>query len=42
MSTHDTSVVQTAGLTKVFRDFWHRQRVVAVDSLDLDIHRNEV
>lgn len=42
MPNHDTSVVQTAGLTKVFRDFWHRQRVVAVDRLDLDVHAGEV
>lgn len=42
MSRLDTAVVQAVGLTKVFRDFWHRKRVVAVDQLDLDIHRNEV
>jgi len=42
MPSQDTSVVQTAGLTKVFRDFWHRQRIVAVDRLDLDIHSGEV
>ena len=42
MSSLDTAVVQAVGLTKVFRDFWHRKRVVAVDQLDLDIHRNEV
>jgi ABC-2 type transport system ATP-binding protein len=35
-------VIQTAGLTKVFKDFWHRSRVVAVDRLDLDIHQGEV
>ena len=37
-----TPVVQAIGLTKVFKDFWHRKRVIAVDRLDLDIHRNEV
>ncbi|MGQ9649508.1 MAG: ABC transporter ATP-binding protein [Phycisphaerae bacterium] len=42
MSSNDLSVIQTAGLTKVFKDFWHRQRVVAVDKLDLDIHKDEV
>lgn len=42
MSSSDTSVIQTAGLTKTFKDFWHRERVVAVDRLDLDIHRGEV
>jgi ABC-2 type transport system ATP-binding protein len=35
-------VVQAVGLTKTFRDFWHRQRVVAVDKLDLDIQPGEV
>jgi len=38
----DGPVVQTAGLTKIFKDFWHRPRVVAVDRLDMDIYRNEV
>jgi ABC-2 type transport system ATP-binding protein len=42
MQNSDHSVIQTVGLTKVFKDFWHRQRVVAVDHLDLDIHQNEV
>jgi ABC-2 type transport system ATP-binding protein len=42
MTNSHEHVIQTAGLTKVFRDFWHRQRVVAVDSLDLDVQRNEV
>ena len=42
MSEELTSVVQTAGLTKVFRDFWHRARVVAVDRLDLHVDRGEV
>jgi len=35
-------VVQAVGLTKAFKDFWHRQRVLAVDRLDLDIHAGEV
>ena len=35
-------VVQTIGLTKVFRDFWGRNRVVAVDNLDLEVHPGEV
>ncbi len=42
MSINDRSVIQTVGLTKIFRDFWLRQRVVAVDKLDLDVHENEV
>ena len=35
-------VVKCVGLTKVFRDFWMRNRVTAVDSIDLDIHQGEV
>jgi len=42
MSRASTAVVQAVGLTKHFRDFWHRKRVVAVDRLDLEIRRNEV
>ena len=42
MQHNDTCVVQTVGLTKVFKDFWHRSRVTAVDRLDLEIHQNEV
>jgi ABC-2 type transport system ATP-binding protein len=35
-------VVQAVGLTKVFKDFWHRDRVVAVDRLDFEIQAHEV
>jgi len=35
-------VVQTAGLCKVFRDFWRRPRVEAVKDLNLDIRPGEV
>jgi ABC-2 type transport system ATP-binding protein len=42
MSSNDQAIIQTVGLTKVFRDFWHRQRVVAVDKLDLSVHKDEV
>jgi ABC-2 type transport system ATP-binding protein len=35
-------VIQCAGLTKVFRDFWLRNRVRAVDGIDLEIHRGQV
>lgn len=38
----DDRVVQTANLTKVFRDFWRRPKVRAVDQLTLEIHRGEV
>ncbi len=36
------AVIQCAGLTKTFRDFWMRNRVRAVDALDLAVHRGEV
>ena len=42
MSTHAKPVVQAVGLTKIFKDFWHRDRVVAVDRLDFEIYANEV
>jgi len=35
-------IIQTAGLTKIFLDFWGHQRVVAVDNLDLEIQQGEV
>jgi ABC-2 type transport system ATP-binding protein len=42
MPTNSTAVVQVAGLTKVFRDWWYRPRAVAVDKLDLAIEGHEV
>ena len=35
-------VIETFELTKVFRDFWHRPRVRAVDKLGLKVRRGEV
>ena len=35
-------LVRTRALTKVFRDFWGRPRVRALDGLDLEIGRGEV
>ena len=37
-----TSVVACQGLTKVFKDFWMRSRVRAVDNLTFDIQAHEV
>ena len=34
--------IGTIGLTKVFKDFWLRPRVVAVDQLDLTVHPQQV
>ena len=41
MATDDL-VIETIKLTKVFRDFWHRAKVRAVDQLDMQVRRGEV
>src|SRR5262245_30818124 len=35
-------VIETRGLSKVYRDFWGRQKVRALKALDLEIHRGEI
>ncbi|MGI5831888.1 MAG: ABC transporter ATP-binding protein [Thermoguttaceae bacterium] len=35
-------VVETKNLTKIYRDFWGRQKVRALKALDLQIHKGEV
>ena len=35
-------VLQTRALSKVYRDFWGRQKVRALKGLDLEVHRGEV
>src|SRR5438477_8401407 len=35
-------VVETRNLSKVYRDFWGRQKVRALKALDLTIHRGEI
>ncbi|MBN2302067.1 MAG: ABC transporter ATP-binding protein [Lentisphaerae bacterium] len=46
MQHSDTSdqqpIVKTDKLTKVFRDFWRRPKVRAVDEIDLEIGRGEI
>ena len=42
MSQSEHAVIVTQGLTKVFRDFWLREKVTAVEALDLEIHPCEV
>lgn len=42
MSKQRLPVVQTAGLTKVFKDFWRRPKVAAVKDLNLNIQPGEV
>jgi len=36
------TVLEVVQLTKVFRDFWRRPRVTAVDDLDLSVQRGEI
>jgi len=36
------AVIKCVGLSKVFRDFWLRSRVRAVDGIDLEVRRGEV
>ena len=42
MNTGSDIVVKTQNLTKVYRDFWGRQKVRALKALDLEIRRGEV
>lgn len=42
MADNSLPVIQTAGLTKTFKDFWRRDRVHAVRNLDIEIRRGEV
>lgn len=35
-------VVETRNLTKIFRDFWGRQKVRALNALDLEVRKGEV
>jgi ABC-2 type transport system ATP-binding protein len=41
-ASREDPVIKCAGLTKVFRDFWLRNRVRAVDDVNLSVHRGEV
>lgn len=42
MAKSESIVAQTVQLTKVFKDFWMRSRVTAIDSLDLDVRAHEI
>ncbi|MGD9646137.1 MAG: ABC transporter ATP-binding protein [Pirellulales bacterium] len=35
-------VIETRNLSKVYRDFWGRQKVRALKALDLEVHRGEI
>ncbi len=38
----EQTVVEVKGLVKVFKDFWQRPKVKAVDNLDLSVQRGEI
>src|SRR4028118_2034575 len=42
MPTADNEALRTENLTKVYRDFWGRPKVTALDDLNLTIQRGEV
>ncbi len=42
MVSSDVTAIELIGLTKVFRDFWMRQRVTAVRDLSLNVQQGEV
>ena len=35
-------VIETRNLTKIYRDFWGRQKVLALKALDLEVQRGEI
>jgi len=41
-ATQTDVVIETRNLTKVYRDFWGRQKVRALNALDLEVRRGEV
>jgi ABC-2 type transport system ATP-binding protein len=40
--SQSSAALQASKLTKIYRDFWGRPRVLALDSLDLTVERGEV
>jgi ABC-2 type transport system ATP-binding protein len=42
IATNSDAAVETRNLTKIYKDFWGRDKVRALSSLDLTIHRGEV
>jgi ABC-2 type transport system ATP-binding protein len=41
-STSSDVVIETRSLTKIYRDFWGRQKVRALNALDLEVRRGEI
>ena len=42
ISDNTAPAIEAAGLTKIFRDFWHRPKVAAVQGIDFEVRRGEV
>src|ERR1700749_2684515 len=42
MSIATDAAIETVNLTKIYKDFWGRDKVRALDDLNLTIHRGEV
>src|SRR5437773_11852515 len=42
VSSASDVVIETRSLTKIYRDFWGRQKVRALSALDLQIRRGEI
>ena len=42
MAGATSEAVETKGLTKIYKDFWGRPKVRALEGLDIQIHRGEV
>ncbi len=36
------AVIETRALSKIYRDFWGREKVRALKSLDLEVNRGEI
>src|SRR3954467_290104 len=41
-SSSSDVVIETRSLTKIYRDFWGRQKVRALSALDLEIRKGEI
>ncbi len=41
-NTSSDVVIETRSLTKIYRDFWGRQKVRALNALDLEVRRGEI
>jgi ABC-2 type transport system ATP-binding protein len=41
-STGSETIIETRNLTKIYRDFWGRQKVRALSALDLQVRRGEI